>query len=334
MTALGPEKLTEISASPAVSVLVVAELGEEVATISSLQSQNYDKPLEVVVVRGGNRSQARNIAIAASKAPLIAFIDADCHAPPDWLTNLVSALPSEETIVGIGGVSKSHDSSRTWQKAIDAVFSTYLGTLDSPSLVSVPKLGRLPIKALSNHNSLFRKNALVEVGGYDERFELNEDTDLCARLREKGYRLILDRSIYVYHKRRTSLASFANQFFRYGIGRMRSMLTHSRYVDLRILGLFTGTIALTATALFWHDLVLFVSTIYFIVTLIGSLIAAAKFRSIHILPYVLILFPVEHFSFLAGMLLGLFLGRWNKTGPPNPAYQINILHKPGPSITQ
>lgn len=334
MKALGPEILTEITAVPTVSVLVVAALGEEVAFTSSLQSQNYDKPFEVVVVQGGNRSQARNIAIAASRAPLIAFIDADCEAPPDWLRTLVRALPSDETTAGVGGVSERHDSSGSWQKAIDTVFSTYLGTLDSPSLISVPKLKRRLVKALSSHSSLFRRDVLIEVGGYDERFELNEDTDLSARLREKGYKLILDRSIYVYHRRRAGPASFAKQFFRYGVGRMRSMLTHSRYVDLRILCLFIGATALASTSLIWPTLVLFVSAVYFVAIFASSLIAATQIGLIRLLPKILMLFPVEHFSYLAGMLAGLLLGSWSPARPPRAEYRIKILHSPNPSEPQ
>ena len=309
---------------PTVSVLLVTRLGQEAAFLPSLTSQKYDEPFEILVVEGGNRSQAKNLAIAESKAPLIAFIDADCQAGNDWLANLVSGLPNEEEVAGVGGVSEGHNPSGRWQKAIDGVFSTYIGTLDSPSLISVPKPERRFVKALSGHNSLFRREALVEVGGYDERFELNEDTDISTRLMEKGYKLILDRNIYVYHKRRDTPASFARQFFQYGVGRMRSMLTHQRYVDLRILGLFLGTILFATIALTWPAVFFTVSTVYFTVILISSVIGAAKVQSMRILPNILLLFAVEHLSYFAGMIAGLFYGPWSPTNTQKPVCRLHI----------
>jgi len=46
---------------------------------------------------------------------------------------------------------------------------------------------------------LLRKKALDEAGGIDDTLSGGDDLDLSIRLRQKGYRLIVDRETFVYH---------------------------------------------------------------------------------------------------------------------------------------
>jgi succinoglycan biosynthesis protein ExoA len=153
---------------------------------------------------------------------------------------------------------------------------------------------------------------LIEVGGFDERFELNEDTDICARLREKRYKLLLDREIFVYHKRRTNMKDFARQFFWYGIGRMRSMLTSRRYIDKRILAPLLGAIFLALLTPISLLPILAALSGYSILTLCSSTIGARRIRAFGLMPRMFVLFSVEHLSYLVGLVCGTFLGPWNR----------------------
>jgi succinoglycan biosynthesis protein ExoA len=303
---------------PAVTIAVVTKSGEEPPYLASLMSQNFRGPFEILVAQGGNRSQAKNAAISKARATLIAFIDSDCEADDDWVSNLVSHLPDDPSIAGVGGVSKrSPDSDQRWQYAIDAVFSTFLGSLNSASLISVPSGKMSIVKAISGHNSLFRRNALVEVGGFDDRFELNEDTEICGRLAEHGYKLRLDRSLYVHHRRRSDPLTFARQFFWYGVGRARSMLTDKRYADLRVLSFFFGAIVSCVLVIMLPALAFVIGAAYLAAILLSSVIGAWRVKS-RPSPLVPPLFLVEHFSYFAGMFVGLSLGPWRKPREPKP----------------
>lgn len=56
------------------------------------------------------------------------------------------------------------------------------------------------IPAVTAAVSLFRREALQEAGGFDERiFMYYEDTDLCLRLRERGYKFLISQSIEAEH---------------------------------------------------------------------------------------------------------------------------------------
>lgn len=306
-----------------IAVVIALKNGSTAAALPSLKEQSYDKPFEIILVEGGNRSQARNTGIAQSNAPLVAFADADCEATVDWLARLARSLPNDFMVAGAGGVSNSHGPSPKLEKAIDGVFSTYIGNLGSPSLVSLPERRRSFVRALSGHNCIFKRSALIEVGGFDERFQLNEDTDICARLRQNGYKLVLDQEIFIYHRRRGSLTEFARQFFLYGVGRMRSMFTTSRCIDKRIAGLFLAVILLASLALARPVLFPYALVIYLALILGSSIIGAKRIHAPRLVPRIILCFVVEHFFYLVGMICGILFGPWKEAQQPGPAMKVH-----------
>ena len=58
-------------------------------------------------------------------------------------------------------------------------------------------------------NSVYRRTALLDVGGFDpDFFEGGEDVDISRRLRAKGYLLDYVPDLTVYHKPRETLAGY------------------------------------------------------------------------------------------------------------------------------
>jgi cellulose synthase/poly-beta-1,6-N-acetylglucosamine synthase-like glycosyltransferase len=312
-----------------ITVVVAVKDTAAVECVSSLKAQSYDRPFEIILVEGGNRSQARNTGIALSNASLIAFTDADCEATIDWLAKLSASLPDDQVTAGVGGVSSSKSSSDHTERAIDGAFSISLGSLGSPSLISIPTSRKSCARALSSHNSIFKRCVLAEVGGFDERFQLNEDTDICARLRQKGYKLVLDQDIYVYHKKRGTLIAFAHQFFVYGLGRMRSMLTRRGCVDERITGLFLMAVLLASVGLAKPIIFLSALSAYFVIVLGGSIIGAKRIRASGLIPEIVICLLLEHLSYLLGMIYGIFLGPWKnpQSSPTMKIHRYVILNR-------
>jgi glycosyltransferase involved in cell wall biosynthesis len=47
--------------------------------------------------------KARNVALKNTDSDLIAFIDTDCVAPPDWLTKIANDLLAEDDVAGVAG---------------------------------------------------------------------------------------------------------------------------------------------------------------------------------------------------------------------------------------
>ncbi len=115
-------------------------------------------------------SKATNKAIGLSNGELLAFIDADCVAQEDWLTNLASGFKDDD-IGGCGG--KILYSKNRCINNRDVIYGIeYI----------------LPSIYLCN--AIFQKKALEDVGLLDEGLPIYaEDVDLPWRVYLKGYRI-------------------------------------------------------------------------------------------------------------------------------------------------
>jgi GT2 family glycosyltransferase len=56
---------------------------------------------------------------------------------------------------------------------------------------------------------VMRRGLALEMGGFDETYILGdfEDSDLCLKLRQHGYRCVVDPEVRLYHLERSSQAS-------------------------------------------------------------------------------------------------------------------------------
>jgi GT2 family glycosyltransferase len=272
------------------------------------------------VIKGGNRAQARNLGIKLAEGKIIAFIDSDCEATKDWLSTLVSKLMQNKPLGGIGGVNLSPSESPLLGKAIDFVFSSYLGSLGSSSLYTPTK--PVFVSALACINSAFWKKDLRSVGGFDEDFELCEDTNLSYKVRALGHKLLLDPKILVWHNRRDTIRRFAKQFFSYGMGRMRSILTNKDYANKGALFPFTSFLLFPLISLFFPFLVIAFFTVYLSAGLIIGFHGAKKLKVLRLLLLIPALFIIEHFTYFFGMIYGAIKGKWKK-----PHETCDVFHR-------
>lgn len=67
-----------------------------------------------------------------------------------------------------------------------------------------------PVKFLSGFCLLIKRKVFEKLGGWDERFfNGDEDLDLSIRLRQNGYGIVVDRSVFVHHKGEQTLTDVA-----------------------------------------------------------------------------------------------------------------------------
>jgi GT2 family glycosyltransferase len=98
-------------------------------------------------------------------------------------------------------------------------------------------------KFLFGCNTIFRKSAVLDVGGYDERMRTNgEDTTLCEQLRKRGWQYVYEPAALATHLRHDTVPSILETYWRwwkFGVNayangvRLRSVLGHALFVHFR-----------------------------------------------------------------------------------------------------
>ena len=68
-------------------------------------------------------------------------------------------------------------------------------------------------------NSIARRAAMLDLGGFNEALYPNEENALMDELQKRGGRLIYDPQVLVYRRPRSSLKAFAKMLLTYGRGR-------------------------------------------------------------------------------------------------------------------
>ena len=83
------------------------------------------------------------------------------------------------------------------------------------------------------HHALMTMDAFNAVGGYDELFSHNEDAELDARLKAKGFHIYLTGETHLTYYPRNSVQALFRQYFNIGQGRARNFLKHRKNTKLR-----------------------------------------------------------------------------------------------------
>jgi GT2 family glycosyltransferase len=151
-------------------------------------------------------SGARNVGLEHSKGKIVAYIDADAQADPDWLTYLALALGVPAT-AGAGGPNPvPPDDPPVAQCVARAPGGPIHVLLDDERAEHVPGC-----------NMAFWREHLVEIGGFDPIYRAaGDDVDACWKLLDRGYDIRFHPSALVWHRRRDSVGAFWHQQLGYG----------------------------------------------------------------------------------------------------------------------
>ena len=206
-----------------------------------LADTTLEIPLQVVDNPAGTTPAGLNIAVAASKGPVVARVDAQSRLPPDYVERAVTTL-ARTGAANVGGVQRPVGAGGP-RGAIAAAMSSPFG--GGPAAF---RQGSYDGPADTVYLGVFNRDALNSVGGFDETLERNQDYELNWRLREQGHTVWLDSSLVVGYIPRADYAGLARQYFSYGTWKRRMLMRHPRSLRARQLAAPALVACLAASA--------------------------------------------------------------------------------------
>lgn len=311
------------SPHPAVSVIlpVLNEEAHLAHAVTSILSQDYRGAFEVILAVGpshdrtqeiakelaktdsrvivienptGRTAAGLNAALAQSHSPIVIRVDGHAELPSNYISLAVEILGNTGA-VNVGGVMGAEGVTR-FEKAVAGAMRSPLGvgasrfhTGGEAGVVDTVYLGA------------FKREALVAIGGFDERFTRAQDWELNFRLREAGGIVYFDPRLHVTYRPRPNLKALAKQYFEYGRWRRVVSRRHSGTINYRYLA------PPVALAGFTLSIILgFLSPIFFIpaAIYISFVIVASLFIAKSLTSYLALLaiIPTMHFSWGAGFI--------------------------------
>jgi len=200
------EKLLEsvISQTKQPDEIIIADAGSTDNTKERIkQFQNKLPKLKLINVKGTNRSQGRNKAIALAKSEIIAVTDAGCTLKNDWLEKITRPILANRA---------------------DSVAGFYLPESNSAfSRCTVPFVAVMPNQfnpktyLPSSRSIAFTKTAWASAGKYPRNLNYCEDLIFAKNLKTKTT-MIVEPKALVYWQQNKNLFQFFHQISRYARG--------------------------------------------------------------------------------------------------------------------
>ncbi len=309
---------------PAISVIlpVLNEESHLEGAVLSVLSQDYRGPLEIILALGPSRDRTNeiatklalqdnrvklidsptgktaaglNLALAASKSPVVVRVDGHAQIPKNYISLIVEIL-NKTGAVNVGGVMAAVGTT-AFERAVAGAMRSPLG-VGASRFHTGGEAGEVDTVYLG----AFRREALVAIGGFDERFTRAQDWELNFRLRENGGVIYFDPRLHVTYRPRSSVGALAKQYFEYGRWRRVVSRRHSGTINYRYLAPPFALLGFSASLVLGIAL----SSIFFIpalVYLLFVLLASLKI-STSIGEYLLLLLviPTMHFAWGAGFI--------------------------------
>lgn len=304
-------------------------------SITAMLAQDFDRGIEVLVVDGASTDGTReiiqrfaaadqrvrvlsnparlipkalNIGLRDARGEYIARMDAHAYYPPGYVRRAVDRLEMGG-VTCVSGPQLPHGEGR-WSRRVALALRTRLG-MGGASFRSATRETEVD----TAFTGVWPREKLLALNGWDERWPINEDAELAARIRERGGKYVCIPDMAARYVPRDSLARLARQYYRYGMYRAKTARHHSnglRRSHLLPPGVLVGLVAATAASLRVRPALRVAAMAYAGALAAGAVEAAGEQDAgASDLAWLPLIFATMHITWGAGFLVGCA-----RFGPP------------------
>ena len=188
----------------------------------SSQLREFIKKIDKTKIRYFNlkkigASKAKNFGIKKSKGEILAFTDDDCIIDRYWLKNIYESFKKNQNIIGIFGKVLPYQPHLHRGKICPCTFLSNKKKTINRICFHWKNIG-------FGNNMAFRKEIFEKMDGFKEWLGPGsigsnaEDAEFALRLLSKGYKILYNPEIKVYHNRWLTKEEFRKQCLSYSCG--------------------------------------------------------------------------------------------------------------------
>lgn len=177
---------------PPLEIIVSIDHNDELFAVARRELATA-APVPVTVIRNrfdGRLGSARNSGAEIAKGDILAFLDDDARAEPDWLENLIPSY-ADSSVGAVGGAPIAEMATwrpRWFPPEFDWVFGcNYVGLPTEAA----------PVRRLIGAAMSVRATVLAGIGGFHS--DNHDDMDMCHRVAARGLTLIYQPTAVVGH---------------------------------------------------------------------------------------------------------------------------------------
>ena len=141
---------------------------------------------DVISLTHGRIGKVRNTGLMAARGEYVAYVDADCLVPAQWLQSAINILVQTPSIGAVGGPCLSPGTG-TWIE---------IGLAPRTVAHGIVRLA----KTLATSSFVARVSLLIQAGGFNEALISGEDDDISNRIRQRGLTLAWASDCHIVHR--------------------------------------------------------------------------------------------------------------------------------------
>jgi hypothetical protein len=245
------------TAFPPLSVLMVVRNEERhlADAVRSVLAQDYPGEVEVVLAVGPSRDRTSdiaqrlaiadarvtavpnpaghipsgaNLALHASRHPLVARVDGHAMLPDGYLRKAVETIQITGA-ADVGGIMAA-EGETLFEQAVAWAMTSRAGVGPAPFHTGG---GQGPADTV--YLGVYQRQAIETAGGWDEQYLAGEDWELNYRIRKDGGLIWFQPDLKVTYRPRATVKALGAQYFNYGRWRRVVARSHQGTINLRYL---------------------------------------------------------------------------------------------------